>query len=230
MEVYCKVCQCTVTPLSGGVAGAAESERHYTPSELPDFKVDWLYSTVIIKSPNAEIYFGRMMFYSSSRVQSLQWGTLKLFWRLVIAQHLTKTLGVSFVPLTAFMCLYRSNLYKHLSTFWTGLQLEMRLQWGLPTAFLTPVPLVPSHNMTQRVMCSCRSRCCSAWREFWAVSLNSICVKLWHTSERAQSIVYHAGSCRNAHRENEDKGDRDREILTVCQNRRKLSNIIIHTA
>lgn len=45
--------------------------------------------------------------------------------------------------------------------------------------------------------------------------VNSICVTSWHTSERAQSVVCQAGSCRNAHRENEDKEEGDTGILTV---------------
>lgn len=62
--------------------------------------------------------------------------------------------------------------------------------------------------------------------EFWAVSVNWICVTSRHTSEGARSIVYHAGSRRNTHRENEDK----EKSWHAARTDRKRSNTIIHRA
>lgn len=66
--------------------------------------------------------------------------------------------------------------------------------------------------------------------KFGAVSVNSICVTSRHTSEWAQSVVYHAGSRRNAHRENEDKGGKETEESWQSARTEKGSNIIIHRA
>lgn len=129
---------------------------------------------------------------SSSPVQftdlsSLRQDTEKLSWRPDIAPH---------------SWLERSNLYKYLPTCWRRYAETSLLH------LLTPVPPVSSHTKKRH---SESSSPAGAWREFWAVSVNWICVTSWHTSGWAQSVVYHAGSCRDALRENKDKGGKRRE-------------------